>query len=241
MMGLMATQSAEWAPGADVGAVALPSLYDRFATLYAAFRLHHFPDDRSEIQAALDLGPARMVAELGCGPGFYTTAIAAAEPRLVVTGIDRAPAQIAIARKRAAALGLTNTRFSTADVQRFAQPDGAFDRVLASRLLMVVADPAATIAQARRVLAPGGILLLAEPERPQTGVLSLLRQAAETVGQRDTFIEPPVERHFSADAFRALVMSQVWESVAIWEANGYRYARCRTDANADGVVGRAYS
>jgi ubiquinone/menaquinone biosynthesis C-methylase UbiE len=241
MMALMAPQSAESAPGAHAGAVALPSLYDRFATLYAAYRLHHFPDDRAEIQAALDLGQARTVAELGCGPGLYTTAFAAAEPRLVVTGIDRAPAQIAIARKRAAALGLTNTRFSTADAQRLAQPDGAFDRVLASRLLMVVADPAVTIAEARRVLAPGGILLLAEPERPQTGILSLLRRTAEIAGQWDTFIEPPVERHFTAGAFRALVMSQVWESVAIWEASGYRYARCRTDANADGVVRRAYS
>jgi ubiquinone/menaquinone biosynthesis C-methylase UbiE len=241
MMGLMATLSAEWAPEADLSAVALPSLYDRFAGLYAEFRLHRFTDDRAEIQAALDLGQARTVAELGCGPGFYATAFATADPRLVVTGIDRAPAQIAIARQRAAALGLTNTRFATADAQRLAQPDGTFDRVLTSRLLMVVADPAATIAEARRVLAPGGILLLAEPERPQTGILSLLRQAAETVGERVTFIEPQVERHFSAGAFRTLVMSQVWESVAIWEANGYRYARCRTDANADGVVGRAYS
>jgi ubiquinone/menaquinone biosynthesis C-methylase UbiE len=218
-----------------------PSLYDRFASLYADFRLHVFPDDRAEIAAALDLGGARQIAELGCGPGFYATAFAAAYPDLHVTGIDRASAQVAMARRRAAARGLTNARFMVADVQALGGcVSGPFDRIVASRLLMVVNDPAAVIAEARRVLAPGGILLLAELIESETGVLTVLRRAAYDARVTEQYIEPLAERHFTARAFRALVTSQAWASIAIWEANGYRYARCRTRASADCEIGRTY-
>jgi ubiquinone/menaquinone biosynthesis C-methylase UbiE len=218
------------------------SLYDRFAALYAAYRLHVFPDDRAEIAAALDLGGARHVAELGCGPGFYATAFAAADPALHVMGIDRAPAQIAIARRRAAAQGVMNARFIIADAQALGSfARGLFDRIVASRLLMVVDDPDAVLAAARRVLAPGGILLIAEPIGPETGMLAMLRRMVhDAAGEVSEYIEPFVERHFTARAFRALVASQPWASVAIWEANGYRYARCRTCVSADCAVRRTY-
>jgi len=126
------------------------SLYDRFAARYADFRLHVFPDDRAEIGAALDLGGARRLAELGCGPGFYAIAYAATFPHLHVTGIDRAPAQVAIARRRAASRGLTNTRFTVADAQALSGcASGSFDRIIASRLLMIVDDPAAAVTRVR--------------------------------------------------------------------------------------------
>jgi hypothetical protein len=47
------------------------------------------------------------------------------------------------------------------------------------------------------------------------------------------YIESLREHYFSA-AFRALIASQRWVSVAIWEANGYRYARCRAAMYGDG-------
>jgi ubiquinone/menaquinone biosynthesis C-methylase UbiE len=216
------------------------SLYDRFAGLYADYRLHVFPDDRAEIAAALDLDGARRLAELGCGPGFYATAFAVANPALCVTGIDRAPAQIAIARRRATAQGLTNARFIVADAQALVEPRGAFDRIVASRLLMVVDDPGAVLAAARRVLIPGGILLIAEPIGPETGVLAALRRMAHASGDMSQYIEPLAERHLTARAFRALITRQSWASIAIWEANGYRYARCRTCASADSGRGLTY-
>jgi arsenite methyltransferase len=208
-----------------------PSLYDHFAPLYADFRLHRFPDDRVEVAAALDLAAARSLIELGCGPGFYASAFAARYPHLRVTGVDRAPRQIALARQRAR--GRANACFTVGDARMLAEPAGAFDRVLASRLLMVVPEREAVLAEARRVLAPGGILLLAEPTRQRTSVLALLHQAAHATDASARYIEPPEEHYFSAAAFRALVAAQSWASVAIWEANGYRYARCRAHTYGD--------
>lgn len=210
------------------------SLYDRFAPLYADFRLHVFPDDRAAVAAALDLGAAGSLLELGCGPGFYATAFAGDYPHLRVTGVDRAPGQIALAWQRAKAGGVTNARFAVGDARALIEPDGAFDRVLASRLLMVVPERERVLTEARRVLAPGGVLLLAEPIRRRGSVLQLLRQIATTADGAAQDCEPRTEHYFSATAFRALIARERWASVAIWEANGYRYARCRMPRHSDG-------
>ncbi len=113
------------------------------------------------------------------------------------------------------------------------EPSGRFDRVLASRLLMVVPEREAVLAEARRVLAPGGVLLLAEPIQQRTSVLALLRQVAREAGEERWYPEPMEEYYFTATSFRALVASQSWASVAIWEASGYRYARCRARTYGD--------
>ncbi len=213
------------------------SLYDRFATLYADFRLHRFPDDRAQIAAVLDVGTARNLLELGCGPGYYAATFAAAFPSLSVTGIDRAPAQIALAMQRARSCALPNLRFAVGDA-RSLRSFGRFDRIVASRLLMVVPERERVLAEARRALAPGGLLLLAEPARPGTGVLPLLRRVADAARDGVAYVEPPREHYFSATSFRAFIASQPWASVVVWEANGYRYARCRAHATADLAVER---
>ena len=192
------------------------SVYERYAAHYAAFRHSICPDDRAEGLAALDLSHARHVAEVGCGPGYYAPVIAARHPTVRVTGIDNAPAQIALARRRATRQSLGNARFVCDDVCALSQPDGCFDRIVASRLFMVVHDGRRAMAELRRVLAPGGILLLAEPvARPTISFAEWARVPA------------PTERIFTTSAFAALVSLVAWGSCAIWETGGYRYARCR--------------
>ena len=68
----------------------------------------------------------------------------------------------AIARDRAAELGLTNTSARSLDLQQIAEPDGSFDVVLCREGLMFASDPAAALTEIRRVLRrPGGRLALA--------------------------------------------------------------------------------
>lgn len=204
------------------------ALYDRHAALYAAFRLHVFPDDRRAIAAALDLPAARRVAEIGCGPGFYATSFAASYPHLTVTGIDRAAGQLAIARQRAR--GLANITFLCGDVRALGRWRGTFDRVIAPRLLMVVPQRERAVAEMRRALAPRGLLLLAEPlHPPPVSVLALLRARA---GMERGGSALAYEHLFTATSFAALVHGQPWAAAAIWEANGYRYARCQADGSS---------
>lgn len=209
--------------GRDVSPKPAPD--ERYAAAYAHHRLHVFPDDRAAVASALALPKARTVAEIGCGPGFYALAFAVAYPHLQVTGIDRAPAQLAIARDRAARQGAANVRFVAGDVGVLGRWRGAFDRVVASRLLMVVPERAHALAEMRRVLAPGGLLLLAEPVAPPPA--SLVAAFRAHAGGN----EPPAPHLFTAASFAALVAGQMWAAATLWEAHGYRYALCRTDDN----------
>ena len=56
------------------------SLYDRFAPLYADFRLHVFPDDRREVAAALGVAGAEHLLEFGLRAGLLRDRVRAAVP-----------------------------------------------------------------------------------------------------------------------------------------------------------------
>ena len=77
----------------------------------------------------------------------------------VVTGIELSPAMLAIARQRAAGLG-READLREADAERLPFGDGSFDTVVCALSLCTIPSPAAAIAEMKRVLVPGGGLLL---------------------------------------------------------------------------------
>lgn len=76
-----------------------------------------------------------------------------------ITGIELSPAMLAIARRRAADLGRA-VDLRTGDAQTLPFPDASFDTVLCALSLCTIPDPVAAIGQMKRVLVPGGRLLL---------------------------------------------------------------------------------
>lgn len=80
-------------------------------------------------------------------------------PGADLTGVDLSPAMLAQATARARDLGLV-AELRVADAQRLPFDDGAFDTVVCALGLCTIPDPAAAIAEMRRVLRPGGRLLL---------------------------------------------------------------------------------
>jgi ubiquinone/menaquinone biosynthesis C-methylase UbiE len=76
-----------------------------------------------------------------------------------VTGIELSPAMLAIARKRAAALG-REVDLREADAEHLPCGDASFDTVVCALSLCTIPDPAAAIGEMKRVLVPGGRLLL---------------------------------------------------------------------------------
>jgi len=79
----------------------------------------------------------------------------------VITGIELSPAMLALARERAADLGRA-VDLHTGDAQALPFPDGSFDTVVCALSLCTIPDPAAAIGQMKRVLVPGGRLLLVD-------------------------------------------------------------------------------
>jgi len=78
---------------------------------------------------------------------------------VTITGIELSPAMLAIARRRAADLG-RDADLREGDAQRLAFDDASFDTVVCALALCTIPDPAAAIAEMKRVLVPGGRLLL---------------------------------------------------------------------------------
>jgi ubiquinone/menaquinone biosynthesis C-methylase UbiE len=76
-----------------------------------------------------------------------------------VTGIELSPAMLSIARRRAADLGV-EADLRTGDAQALPFGEAAFDTVVCALSLCTIPDPATAIAEMRRVLVPGGRLLL---------------------------------------------------------------------------------
>jgi ubiquinone/menaquinone biosynthesis C-methylase UbiE len=77
----------------------------------------------------------------------------------VITGIDLSPEMLAHARHRAAGLNLA-ADLREGDAQQLPFGDATFDTVVCALSLCAIPDPRAAVAEMRRVLVPGGRLLL---------------------------------------------------------------------------------
>ena len=86
---------------------------------------------------AMGLHPAAHVLDVGCGTGVASRAIAR-RPGFAgrVSGIDRSPYLVAVARKRSVEEGLTAwLEFEVSDSRSLGLPDGSFDAAVAHTLL----------------------------------------------------------------------------------------------------------
>ena len=78
---------------------------------------------------------------------------------VTITGIELSPAMLAIARQRAAGLG-RDVDLREGDAEHLPFDDASFDTVACTLSLCTIPNPGAAIAEMRRVLGPGGRLLL---------------------------------------------------------------------------------
>ncbi|HOA90008.1 class I SAM-dependent methyltransferase [Propioniciclava tarda] len=117
------------------------------------------------------------VLELGIGTGlnlpYYSADVA-------LTGLDWSPRMLDQARDAAARLRRP-VELVPGDAVALPFADGTFDTVLSTYLLCSVADVRVVLAEARRVLVPGGRLLLADHVAPASRVLRLGARLVERV------------------------------------------------------------
>jgi SAM-dependent methyltransferase len=103
------------------------------------------------------------VVELGCGGG--QCAVALAERGADVVGVDLSREQLRFARSLATERGVADpVAHHQADVTHLrARPDGRFDVAFNTYVFQWVPDPAAAVAEAFRLLRPGGRFAFAVP------------------------------------------------------------------------------
>ena len=102
--------------------------------------------------------PALDVADLGCGEGYLT--IEAARWARRVISVDRSREVLTRARALAARRRVANVTWKRGELERLPIADGAVDVALLSQALHHADEPARALAEARRILRPGGRVLL---------------------------------------------------------------------------------
>ncbi|MEH1126776.1 methyltransferase domain-containing protein [Micromonospora sp. CPCC 206061] len=112
---------------------------------------------------ALDVLPGHTVVDIGCGPGTDLAALAdATGTDGSVIGVDRDPRMLDEARRRLA--DRPNVVVCPGDAADLPLASGSADRARVDRVLQHVPDPTTSITEIRRVLRPGGLCGMAEPD-----------------------------------------------------------------------------
>lgn len=117
--------------------------------------------DRHYALAARDAaryGVAASVLDIGTGPGHLLTHLRRVFPNAALTGIDISPGMIAQARRNRA--GDPGTKLEIASAASLPFPDSSFDFVISTGSLHHWKQPVAALAEAHRVLRPGGHALI---------------------------------------------------------------------------------
>jgi ubiquinone/menaquinone biosynthesis C-methylase UbiE len=116
----------------------------------------------AEVDRRLRAAPPARVADIGCGTGWSSIAMGSAYPRITVDGFDLDPDVIAAASENARRAGVADrVRFTVLDA---ADPDlpGRYDLVTVFEALHDMARPVEALAAARRMLAEGGSVVVAD-------------------------------------------------------------------------------
>jgi ABC-2 type transport system ATP-binding protein len=124
--------------------------YDQVADLQLGSKTRSLVRERVAKESRLG-----NLAEFGCGTGFYTQVLVENADSVVAT--DLSPGMLALAKDQIKAANVT---FQAEDCQKTSFPDEAFDTAFMSLVIHFTA-PEKTLAEMRRILKPGGMLIIA--------------------------------------------------------------------------------
>ena len=122
-------------------------------------------EQRRAFRAALAPQPGERVIDVGSGPGLLAHEIAeAVGPDGAVCGVEPSESMLAIAARRTPAAGSAPVEFIPGDALALPVADAAFDAAVATQIYEYVEDIPSALAELRRVLRPGGRVLILDTD-----------------------------------------------------------------------------
>jgi ubiquinone/menaquinone biosynthesis C-methylase UbiE len=154
--------------------------------------MNHDEPNAAFLERLCDLGARGRMLDVGTGPGHIPLLVCGRIADARVVGVDLSTHMLAVAeRHRVASPYAERLEFRSADAKGLGFDDETFDTVFSNTILHHIPEPVPFLAEARRVLRPGGALLIRDLFRPETpeaaGALVRLHAADATPTQRELF------------------------------------------------------
>jgi len=168
-------------------------------------RMDHTEANTSFVDRLVELGARGSMLDIGTGPGHIPLVVCERIEGSSITGIDLAERMLAIAEDhRAASPHAGRITYRLADAKGLDFPDAAFDTVYSNTILHHIPDPLPFLAEARRVLKPGGVLLIRDLRRPDS-----LERLSELVSLHAAGATPYQQKLFGDSLHAALTPEEL--------------------------------
>ncbi len=152
------------------------SMFDRIARRYDFLnRVLSFGTDVAWRQRALaraDIEPGMAVLDVGAGTGDLSFAAAALGARVIA--VDLSPGMLAVLGRRATSAQRSRIQPLVGTAESLPVPDGGVDRVITGFTVRNVGDLAGAFGELRRVLRPGGRVVILELSHPTSRTFARL-------------------------------------------------------------------
>lgn len=169
--------------------------------------MDHGAVNEAFVERLIALGVRGRNLDLGTGPGQIPILLCQRRADVEVLGVDLAGSMLELARTRAARHPelAARLRFERGDVSHLPCPDAHFDGVFSNTVLHHLPDPRSLLAEAARVLRPGGALLIRDLRRPETPerAMKLVRlHAAEASAAQQELLRASLHAALTPDELR---------------------------------------
>ena len=144
-----------------------PEIMDSAEEAEAYDELDHDEVNRAFVERLIWLGGRGRLLDIGTGPGAIPLLVVDRVADCTVMAVDLAPSMLAVAEKRrASSPHAARVELAVADAKALRFADDSFDGVYSNTILHHIPDPRPFLREARRVLRPGGALLIRDLYRP---------------------------------------------------------------------------
>ena len=178
--------------------------------------------------ALAQLNPGDTVLDLGSGGGIDVLLSARrVGPTGKVFGLDMTDDMLALARENARKAGVANVEFLKGDIEQIPLPDQSVDVIISNCVVNLAADKSRVLAEAFRVLRPGGRFAVSD--------IVVLGEVPEEIRRSAELWMGCIAGALDAEEFRRLLIAAGFVGVEIEPTRIYRTADVEAEVAASGL------
>ncbi len=212
-----------------------PEVMDGGAEVALYDAMDHQAPNAAFVDRLLQLGVQGDCLDVGTGNGLIPLLLCGRTEDVACTGVDLSEAMLELAQRHLAASRFTErVRFERGDATRLHFDDGAFDAVFSNTILHHLAEPEPLLAEAWRVLRPGGVLLIRDllrPEDEQAVEGLVTKHAMDEPAEAQQLLRQSLKAAFTVEELETMTLSLGWVNVDV-VVDSDRHVSIQTKAKA---------